>query len=125
MNRDYASLLPQVFSKLFPDAATREQATRILSSYGQKSFHLEVERVRLGILKLSGADLSALEGWTQFACDDFRDLLIEAEYRLSFGKDRLRAKDPQKYQALEKKERDQYDAWIAKVLATHQDDGQP
>ena len=117
MDRDYALLLPQVVNKLFPDTATREQATRILSSYGPKSFHLEVERVHLGILKLSGADLSAIEQWTALACDDFRDLLIEAEYRLSFGKDRLRETNPQAYEALEKKERAQYDAWIAKVLA--------
>jgi len=65
---------------------------------------------------LSGADLSAIERWTQLARHDFRDLLIEAEYRLSFGKDRLRATNPQKYEALEKREREQYDAWIAKVL---------
>lgn len=116
-NRDYASLLPQVLSKLFPDAATRAQAERILSSYGREDFHLEVERVHLGILRLSGADLPAIEGWTHFACDDFRDLLIEAEYRLSFGKDRLKATNPRKYEALEQKEREQYDAWIAKVLA--------
>ena len=117
MDRDYASLLPQVISKLFPDTATREQATRILSSYGREDFHLEVERVRLGILRLSGADLSAVERWTSLARDDFRDLLIEAECRLSFGKDRLRETNPQKYEALQKKEREQYDAWIAKVLA--------
>jgi hypothetical protein len=41
---------------------------------------------------------------------------VEAEYRLSFGKDRLRAANPQKYEALKLKEREQYDAWIAKVL---------
>ena len=117
MDRDYSSLLPRVLSKLFPDATTRERAARILNLYGRESFQLEAERVHLGILKLSGADLSAIERWTQFACDDFRDLLIEAEYRLSFGKDRLRAANPQKYEALTKKERDQYDAWIAKVLA--------
>lgn len=117
MDRDYAFLLPQVLRKLFPDTATREQATRVLSSYGRERFHLEVDRVHLGILKLSGADLSAIEGWTHFACHDFRDLLIEAEYRLSFGKDRLRETNPQKYEALRKKEREQYDAWIAKVLA--------
>ena len=116
MDRDYAFLLPQVVSKLFPDIATREQVTSILSSYGRESFHLEVERVHLGILKLSGADLSAIERWTRLACDDFRDLLIEAEYRLSFGKDRLRVANPQKYEALQKKEQEQYDAWIAKVL---------
>lgn len=116
MDRDYASLLPQVFSKLFPDAATRAQATKLLSAYGRESFHREVERVHLGILKLSGADLPAIERWTQLACDDFRDLLIEAEYRLSFGKDRLKAANPREYEALKKKEREQYDAWIAKVL---------
>ena len=118
MRRDYGSLLPQVFNKLFPDAATRDQAARILGAYGREGFHLEVERVHLGILKLSGTDLSAVEKWTGLACHDFRDLLIEAEYRLSFGKDRLRATNPQRYQALEKKEREQYDAWIAKVLAS-------
>lgn len=75
------------------------------------------ERVHLGILRLSGADLPAIEGWTQLACDDFRDLLIEAEYRLSLGKDRLKTTNPRKHEALEQKEREQYDAWIAKVLA--------
>jgi hypothetical protein len=94
------------------------QATKILSSYGRESFHLEVDRVHLGILKLSGADLEGVDRWTQLACHDFRDLLIEAEYRLSFGKDRLKAANPEKYEALEKKEQEQYDAWIARVLAT-------
>ena len=117
MNRDYASLLPQVLSKLFPDPSVRVQVTNVLSWYGRKDFHLEVARVHLGILRLSGADLATIDGWTHFACDDFRDLLIEAEYRLTFGKDRLRAQDPKKYEALQKKEREQYDAWIAKVLA--------
>src|SRR5258707_8506046 len=115
MDRDYPLLLPRVLSKLFPDTSMREQAMRILSSYGRE--HREVERVHLGILRLSGADLTAVAKWTQFACCDFRDLLIEAEYRLSFGKDRLRAENPQKYEALKKKEREQYDAWIAQVLA--------
>jgi hypothetical protein len=84
VDRDYTSLLPRVLRKLFPDAATREQATNILSSYGRQ------------------------HGWTQLACDDCRDLLIEAEYRLTFGQDRLRAANPQKYEALEKKERERY-----------------
>ena len=118
MARDYSSLLPQVLSKLFRDASTREQALRILSSYGRESFHREVERVHLGILKLSGADLAAVEGWTGLACNDYRDLLIEAEYRLSFGKDRLKEANPQAYEALERKEREEYDAWVARVLAS-------
>jgi hypothetical protein len=117
LDRDYSSLLPKVLSKLFPDAAKRDQAARILSAYGRADFHLEIERVHLGILKLSGADLSAIERWTRLACDDFRDLLVEAEYRLSFGKDRVKATNPQAYEALKKKEREQYDDWIVRVLA--------
>jgi hypothetical protein len=30
----------------------------------------------------------------------------------------LKAANPEKYEALEKKEQEQYDAWIARVLAT-------
>ena len=112
MDRDYGSLLPRILSKLFPDAATRDQASATLRAYGRESFHREVERVHVGILRLSGTDLSAIERWTGLACADYRDLLVEAECRLSFGKD-----GSQKYEALKKKDAEQYDAWIAGVLA--------
>jgi hypothetical protein len=113
---DYSSLLPQVLVKLFPDAAMRDQVTGILGRYGREDFHLEVVRVHLGILRLSGADLTKIEGWTAIACRDFRDLLVEAEYRRSFGKDRLKEKDPAKYEKLERKEQDEYRQWLARIL---------
>ena len=116
MKLDYSSLLPQVLFKLFPDAAMRDQVIGILARYGREDFHLEVDRVHLGILRLSGADLTKIEGWTAVACMDFRDFLVEAEYSRSFGKDRLKEEDPAKYAKLERKEQDEYRQWLARIL---------
>jgi len=117
MNRDYSTLLPQTLDKLFPEAALRKKVVGILEAYGREEFHREVERVHLGILRLSGANLEMIEQHTNLACSDFRDLLIAAEYPLTFGKKALKEKDPAKYAKLEKKEREQYDQWLARVLA--------
>jgi hypothetical protein len=117
MNRDYSTLLPQTLDKLFPEAALRRKVVGILEAYGREEFHREVERVHLGILRLSGTNLEMIEQHTNLACSDFRDLLIAAEYPLTFSKNALKEKDPAKYAKLEQKEREQYDQWLAKVLA--------
>lgn len=117
MDRDYSSLFPRVLNKLFPSAMAREEAVEILSSYGREDYHREVDRVRLGILKLSGANISEISKWTNLACSDFRDLLVAAEYPLTFGEDQLKEKNPQKYIKLEQKERQQYDQWLASILS--------
>ena len=117
MNIDHSSFLPKVLAKLFPDAATREQVTGILGKYGRDDFHLEVDRVHLGILRLSGSDVTKIERWTAVACSDFRELLVDAEYRHTFRKDRLKEKDPDKYAKLERKEQDEDRLWWVKVLA--------
>jgi hypothetical protein len=117
VNIDHSSFLPQVLARLFPDGATREHVTGILGRYGREDFHLEMDRVHLGILRLSGTDLTKIERWTAVACSDFRELLVEAEYRHSFNKDRLKEKDPEKYAKLERKDQDEYRQWLVKVLA--------
>jgi hypothetical protein len=111
---DCSTLIPRVLDKLYPDFAERSRATAILGVYGRESYHSEVERVRLGILRLAGADLPDLERWTALACMDFRDLLVAAEYPRTFGRDGVR--DPEKYAALGRRERAEYDAWLASVL---------
>ena len=121
MNIDHSSFLPQVLVRLFPDAAIRGQVIGILGRYGREDFHLEVDRVHLGILRLSGSDLTKIEGWTAVACRDFRDLLVEAEYRHTFNKDRLKEKDPEKYAKLERKEQGQYEQWLDSVLSGNHD----
>ncbi len=117
MNRDYSSLLPKVLVKLFPEASIRQKVVDILAAYGREDFHREVERVHLGILKLSEIDLEMIKQNTNLACSDFRDLLVNAEYPLTFSKDRLKEKDPVKFAKLEEEEREQYDEWLVRVLA--------
>jgi len=118
MNRDYSALLPQILHKLFPETALRHKVVGILGAYGRKEFHCEVDRVHLGILRLSGTNLEMIKQHTGVACSDFRDLLVAAECPLTFGKDALRGRDPAKYAKLEQRERGQYDQWLAQVLAT-------
>ena len=114
---DHAAFLPKVLEKLFPDAMFREKVVAILGAYGREDYHREAPRVHLGILRLSGSDLESIKRWTSLACSDYRDLLIEAEYRRSFGKDRLKERDPEKYARLERKEQEEYRQWLVKVLA--------
>jgi hypothetical protein len=117
MTRNYSVLLPQVLSKLFPDDARRQEVDAILAAYGSEDYHVEVERVRLGILKISGSDIEKVKRSVALACSDFRDLLVEAECPLSFAKDRLKEQQPERYAKLQKKEQEQYDQWLTRVLA--------
>ena len=117
-NIDHSSFLPKVLEKLFPQQELRETVIGILGEYGRKEFHLEIPRVHLGILKLAGSDVESVKRWTSLACLDWRDLLIEAEYRYSFGKDKLRDRDPEEYAKLERKEQNEYRQWLVKLLAT-------
>jgi len=114
---DHSAFLPKVLEKLFPDPLLRGSVVAILGAYGRKDNHREAPRVHLGILRLSGSDVESIKSWTSLACSDYRDLLVEAEYRRSFGKDKLKERDPEKYAGLEQKERDEYRQWLAKVLA--------
>jgi hypothetical protein len=115
---DHDSFLPKVLEKLFPQREIRETALGILGEYGREEFHIEIPRVHLGILKLAGSDVEAVKQWASLACADWRDLLIAAEYPYSFGKDKLRERNPEKYAKLERKEQDEYRQWLVKLLAT-------
>jgi len=115
---DHSSFLPKVLEKLFPQPELRETVIGILGEYGREELHREIPRVHLGILRLAGNDVESVKRWTSLACLDWRDLLIEAEYRYSFGKDKLRGRDPEKYARLERKEQDEYRQWLVKLLTT-------
>jgi hypothetical protein len=101
---DHSAVLPKVLKKLFPDPRLREKVAAILRAYGRQDYHREAPRVHLGILRLSGSDVESIRKWTSLACLDYRDLLVAAEYRRSFGKDKLKDRDPEKYARLERKE---------------------
>lgn len=52
----------------------------VLREYGPESWHREVDRVRLAILKLSGGNRAKLRENTDTAKQDYRDVLAYAEY---------------------------------------------
>lgn len=65
--------------KLFPHEHI-SRVSALLLTYGEKSHESEVDRVRTGILKVSGSDLVKLERMLAMAKRDYRDLIVAAEY---------------------------------------------
>ena len=51
-----------------------------LAKYGGASWHGELPRVHLAILKLAAGDASQVAANTEIACVDYRDVLAAAEY---------------------------------------------
>jgi hypothetical protein len=64
---------------LFPDEDP-SRIVRILERYGTETYEYEVDRVRLGILKLSEGNKDKLLQMVELAKTDYRDILFSAEY---------------------------------------------
>lgn len=104
---DPREVLERKLLALFPDPVSRSKARHILDTYGVESREQEPDRVRLAILKLSGASLEHLQQTTRYAKGDFRDILTWAEspnFAKSFTakgqakKDKLRQMDDKQYE---------------------------
>ena len=115
--RDYAQLLPLVLKAMFPDAAYRRDIITRLSTYGTESYHREIPRVQLGILRLAWSQPEKLEEFIELACQDYRDLLCAAEYPLSSRDHRLKDRDPAKYRQYQVEETTRYNTWLELVLS--------
>ncbi len=96
---------------LFPDEKIREGAVSILNEYGAEKHERESVRVRLAILKISGGDLEQIRQSTDLAKQDYRDVLIAAEYP-NQGSARQVPKGPEKLKLIEK-DRQQYENWLS------------
>ena len=70
-----SSRLLEEIRRLFP-----EDVSALLLSYGEKSYEREVDRVRWGILNVSGHDVGKLERMLAMAKKAYRDLIVAAEY---------------------------------------------
>ena len=114
VKRDYKTLLPKLMEALFPSIPDRKEAQAILDEY----HHNEKDRVCVGVLKASNGDLAKMRSLVELAMYDWRDLLVEAEFRKSFRKEKLKKSDPKKYRTLEQNEAQEYDEWISSILAT-------
>ena len=111
--RDYPRLLRQALDRLFPSAADRAVARRLLEQYGVAPNEQEIERVRIAILKLSGGDMSELAEHVAAAKDEYEDTLWWAETprhaQLAMANRRLSASEAE---AVAEEDRKQYEHWL-------------
>ena len=100
---------------MYPDPDERRKVQAKLSRYGRESHHREVPRVQLGILKVVGTGGGDLDSMIDLACSDYRNLLVNAEYPLTFGLDHDNV-PPASQQKLGAQQRAEYQAWLRTVL---------
>jgi hypothetical protein len=102
--------LARKLESLFPKAARREEALRILRQYGVEPHEREADRVRLAILKLAGKKLEKIRKAVETAKKDYRDILAYAEYPNQMNHDSWKLTAEQN-QALVDADREQYERW--------------
>lgn len=115
MSIDADAIIARKLTSMFPDAKMRAEAERILFFYGTESHHGEVPRVRLAILKNTGAggDLDRLRKEVRNADIDYRDALVGAEY-VRQAHD-LFNMEPKKRKRLAAEDQAEYLAWFEKL----------
>ena len=116
MDVDYDALLPKVLESMFPDELERKSIKEKLNLYGQESFHVEIPRVRMGILKLVYNEPEKIDAFVELACCDFRDLLCASEYPETSQRWGLKENNPKKYKILSIKEENEYLDWLENVM---------
>jgi hypothetical protein len=107
---DTDQILSQKIQSLFPNQQTSISARVILYAYGTEDHEQEPTRVRLAILKLSGNDLDGLKKMTEFAKQDFRDILAWAEYPRQAKRSSM-PDGPDKNKLIET-DRAEYEEWL-------------
>lgn len=108
---DAADILTRKLVVLFPEEGARNNARSVLDSYGVEDYEKEPVRVRLAILKLSGSDFEEMRKMTNYAKDDFRDVLSWAEYPRQSK--RWSMPDGPKREKLIKEDRAEYEQWLS------------
>lgn len=108
---DYKAILRVKLIAMFPDVELRNEAARLLEAYGGEDHEIEADRVGLGILKLAGRDIQAIETWIQVAKQDYRDVLASAEYPGQMERQSWRLPEAEQ-QRIEAEDREQYSNWI-------------
>ena len=94
----------------FPDEQNARDALSLLDEYGSESWHEERDRVHLAILKESQGNLDQLLERVDRAMNDYRDVLVGAEYPEEFQSPLNTPKS--EMEAIRKRDRKQYEAWI-------------
>lgn len=87
----------------------------VLAEYGRETWHRELDRVRLAVLKLAGGSLDGLRREIETAKSDYRDVLAYAEYpaymKKTFRISKLPADEQRK---IIDEDWRQYETWLKK-----------
>ena len=105
-------ILDRKLKSLFSDSNIRTEVISTLNLYGVESYEQEAIRVRLAILKLADDDLEQVKINTNYAKQDFRDVLLWAEYPRQAGKCSMPA-GPKKQKLIDA-DRAEYEEWLEK-----------
>ena len=108
---DYEAILTRKLISLFPDEKRRNEVKAVLDTYGTEVYEKEPLRVRLAILKLSGSDPDEIKRTTDFAKQDYRDILSWAEYPRQSKKWSM--PDGPKKKKLIEADRTEYEDWLS------------
>ena len=108
---DKKEVFLQKLAATFPDKKSREAAMAILRQYGVERHERESERVWLAVLKISGNDLAQISRNTALAKQDFRDILVAAEYPNQARVGPM--PDSREKRKLIEKDRLQYEKWLS------------
>jgi len=97
----------------------QDEIRHILSAYGRDTFHQEINRVRLAVLKLASGKIDQLRREVENACCDYRDTLLVAEYP-AYGRMMLKidSLSPKERKKITDSDRDQYEEWLHRTLST-------
>ena len=107
---DYEAILTRKLRSLFPDEKKRNEVKAVLDTYGTEAYEKEPLRVRLAILKLSDSDPDEIKRTTDFAKQDYRDILSWAEYPRQSKKWSM--PDGPKKKKLIEADRTEYEDWL-------------
>jgi hypothetical protein len=107
---DLDAVLSRKLTSLFPDPDIRDEVINTLNLYGLEKHEQEPIRIRLAVLKLSGDDVEQVKINTAYAKQDFRDVLVWAEYPRQSKK--WSVPDGPKKQKLVAADRAEYEEWL-------------
>jgi hypothetical protein len=105
------ALAVREFARLPP-----ELVVELLDEYGRQPWHIERDRIHLGILKLANGDEDDLLDWITVACRDSRDVLAAAEFPLQsrYHPQRWATAPAEERTTVLNLDRSQYDVWLQK-----------
>ena len=91
------------------------EVLEILSDYGKESHEKEVDRVQLGMIKLSDGNIEYLKQYLISAKQDYRNILAYAEYPEQMRNDTWRSgSDKKEKKRIIERDREQYEQWLKK-----------